>query len=72
MDKKYAVVKEGTEKRFTKWHETFNEAHCEAERLCRLNRSPFYVISAIAKCVIEEQPIPLKWELFDDDGPKDN
>ena len=60
MEKKYAVVKAVNEKRFTKWHDTFNEAHDEAERLCRLEKRPFYVISAMARCFIEETPV--KWD----------
>jgi len=73
MEKKYAVVKAVNEKRFTKWHGTYDEAHDEAERLCRVQKnSTFYVMKVIALCYIEEQPIPIKWELSDNDGPKDN
>ena len=70
MEKKYAVVKAELEKKFTKWHDTYDEAIKEAERLCRIEKATFYVITILAKCFIEEQPV--KWELFDDDEPKDN
>ena len=57
---RYAVVKQGINMTFNKWHETYEEAKVEAERLCRKERVPFSVIREASYCYVEEAPI--KWE----------
>ena len=53
----YAVVKDVHTKTFRNWHDTEEEASAEAERLCRLERVPFYVIKTVGYCHIEETPV---------------
>ena len=62
----YVVVKDGLEKKFTKWHGTYKEAHDEAERRCRLERKPFFVLRVMAMCYVDE--VPVKWDMhFNED-----
>lgn len=59
---KYAVAKESLNTfTFSKFHETYEEAAKEAERLCRKERATFYVLEAKSKCYLEE--IPVIWKI---------
>lgn len=62
MEERYAVVRENVEFRFTKWHDTLEQAKAEAERLCRKERSVFVVLKMVACCSVEE--IPVTWREF--------
>ena len=54
----YAVVKEdGANYRFSKFHDTEQEAQAEAERLCRKERKSFLILKLIGFCHIEEVPV---------------
>lgn len=59
---KYAVVREEHYMNFRTWHETYEEAEQEAERLCRKENVPFFILAAIGHCHIEE--VPVKWEKY--------
>jgi len=56
---KYAVVREEHYMNFKKWHETYQEAEQEAERLCRKENVPFFILATMGRCHIEE--VPVKW-----------
>ena len=59
----YAIVKENNNQyTFSKFHETLEEAEQEAERLCRKERTTFYILELKKKCYIEETPV--KWVNF--------
>ena len=60
MDEKYAVVRECGVMKFTKWHETEEEARKEAERLCRTLHDSFMVIKSVGHCRVPE--IPVAWD----------
>lgn len=61
MKGRYAVVRDALEFKFTKWHDTLEEATKEAERLCKKERVPFIIIREISFCQIVETPITWKW-----------
>lgn len=64
---KYVVVNGWQlEKRFTKFHETREQAIEEAERLCKKEKVPFYVLEVIGEVQIAD--VPVKWEWFKKDG----
>lgn len=65
MKSRYAVVRSAIEFKFTKWHETYNEAKAEAERLCRKERMPFTILKEMAFCYTEE--IPVNWTELSND-----
>lgn len=55
---RFAVVRENHNfYEFTKFHETYELAQKEAERLCRKEKASFYVMEAKVKCYVQEQPI---------------
>lgn len=56
---RYAVVKDNMEKRFTKWHETEEEAIEEAKRLCQKEGMPFTVLKEIGCATVA--PIPAEF-----------
>ncbi len=51
MDRQYADYK------FTIWHDTFEEAKQEAERLCKKHKVQFSVIQEVASCLIQDPPV---------------
>jgi len=53
----YAVAKDGVHKFFTKIHFDRDEAHKEAERLCRLEGKPFLVIEILGRYSPVEAPV---------------
>jgi len=53
----YAVVKDVLIKTFTKIHFDRDEAHKEAERLCRLEGKPFLVIEILGRYSTVERPV---------------
>lgn len=67
MKEKYAVIKclnanfdnDSYVKSFTRWHDTYDEAKVEAERLCRKEGLVFSIVKVISYCKICEAPI--KW-----------
>lgn len=55
----YAVVRATPNNySFTKFHDTFEEAKIEAERLCRKYQDEFMVLKLVAICRLAE----VKWE----------
>jgi hypothetical protein len=62
---KYAVVRieqEGNSMKFALWHDTYQRATDEAERLCRKERAQFGVLKLMAVCSVNE--IPVTWTEF--------
>ncbi len=58
---KFAVVRVSfSECSFSKLHTDFETAKVEAERLCRKERTKFYVMEIKAQCYVPETPV--KWE----------
>lgn len=50
IPERYAVVKFSIKMSFTQWHDTYDEAKTEAERLCRKEHMPFSIVKEIAYC----------------------
>ena len=62
LDNKYAVVRlapEGAPMQFKKWHDTYELAKAEAERLCRKEKDTFGIVRLVSYCEVEETPV--KW-----------
>lgn len=61
MGVKYAIVRENDlfsqGYKFTKWHETPEEARVEAGRLAKKERAPFVVLKTIALARPSEPPV---------------
>jgi hypothetical protein len=65
IENRYAVIKCSLDdtneeiKRFTTWHNTYDEAKEEAERICRKEQSQCVIVRAISKCNLDT--VPIKW-----------
>lgn len=59
MESRFAVVRTDSIMRFSKWHETYEKAREEAERLCRKEGVTFFLLKEVARCEVELAPI--KW-----------
>jgi len=64
---RYAIVRDGINKKFTKFHDTFEKAKQEAERLCKHEQLPFIILEVIGSVYIKdlkdpEPPIEWNWE----------
>ena len=56
----YAVVKDGYDKRFTKIHDSLEEARAEADRLVALENKPFLVLQVLERRMFSERPIEVE------------
>lgn len=58
MSELYAVVKwSSNDIKFSKWHDSYDLAKKEAERLCKREQIPFFILKSIAHCQMKETPI---------------
>ena len=63
----WIVAKESTpDIKATVWHDTFEAASAEAQRLARKHQVPFLVLRAVGRWVPAETP--LVWEEAETDG----
>ena len=58
---KYAVVKDKATKCFTKFHDNFEEAKDEAERLCKKEQSAFILLEVVGVIDIKNPEPPIEW-----------
>ena len=58
---RYAIVRDEINKKFTKFHDTFEEANLEAERLCKQERVPFFILEVIGSVHIKNPEPLLEW-----------
>ena len=58
---RYAVVRDDITKKFTKFHDTFDEAKKEAERLCQQEQVPFILLEVVGNVFIKNPEPPIEW-----------
>jgi hypothetical protein len=58
---RYAVVRDDINKKFTKFHDTLEEAKIEAERLCKQEQVPFIILEVVGSVYIKEPEPPIEW-----------
>jgi len=58
---RYAVVRDDINKKFTKFHDTFDEAKLEAERLCKQEQVPFIILEVVGNVYIKNPEPPIEW-----------
>ena len=58
---RYAIVRDDINKKFTKFHDTFEEAKTEAERLCKQEQTPFIILEVVGSVYIKNPEPPIEW-----------
>lgn len=56
---KYAVVKQAEQFKFTKFHDSLEEARTEAMRLANLEEKRFFVLEMVGYA--DKKPMPIEW-----------
>jgi hypothetical protein len=58
---RYAVVRDDMNNKFTKFHDTFEEAKKEAERLCKQEQIPFIILEVVGIVYIKNPEPLIEW-----------